>query len=352
VVPNIPGLGFSDSFQSDEELLLKTTGIFDTLMLRLGYHYYLASSTGSGRDSPAGIDYHLARLLGERHKDSCLGVHLIEPLVQRPNVGSWAWMKFSFAVFFHAPIFGYVAEDFTALRTVEKAAKAATLEDEERPLLAAPGSGYGAVGMVGLREPNTFSYALCDSPVGLLSLVCSALRRKAPNHKLSNTEIIDVTQLAWLPGPEAAARFWAAAVEEIVEMGDEKGKKRSRVAVTEFGVDGVEGEYFPPAWASGKHDVVFSQRVTGRAGLVVWERGDVLVDGVRGLAREVERLDPRLKVRELDAVVVHGGETILEEAEGEGEVQGGGEHVQEQEHGMQLDVESPDTVVAVDMSSG
>jgi hypothetical protein len=71
---------------------------------------------------------------------------------------------------------------------------------------------------------------------------------------------------------------------------------------------------------------------------------------VRGLAREVERLDPRLKVRELDAVVVHGGETILEEAEGEGEVQGGSEHVQEQEHGMQLDVESPDTVVAVDMS--
>jgi hypothetical protein len=271
-------------------------------------------------------------------------------LVKRPNVGSWAWIKFSFAVFFHATVFGYVAEDFTALRAVEKAAKAARLEGEARPLLATPGSGYGVVGMIGLREPNTFSYALCDSPVGLLSLVCSALRRKAPNHKLSNTEIIDVTQLAWLPGPEAAARFWAAAVEEIVELGKEKGKKRSRVAVTEFGVDGVDGEYFPPAWASGRHDVVFSQRVPGRAGLAVWEREDVLVDGVGGLAREVERLDPRLKVRELDAVVVHTGETIPEEAEGEGEEQGGGEHVEEQEHGMQLDVESPDTVVAVDMS--
>jgi hypothetical protein len=179
--------------------------------------------------------------------------------------------------------------------------------------------------------------------VGLLSLVCSALRRKAPDHKLSNTEIIDVTQLAWLPGPEAAARFWAAAVEEIVEMRNEKAKK-SRVAVTEFGVDGLEGEYFSPAWAKGKHDVVFAQRVPGRAGLAVWEKVEVLVNGVRGLAREVESLDPRLKVRELDTVVVHGGETIPEEPEGEGE------GVQEHEHGMQLDVESPDTVVAADMS--
>jgi hypothetical protein len=99
-------------------MLVSTAEVFNTLMLRLGYEFYLASGTGSGNGSPACIDYHLARLVGELFPENCLGVHLISPPLEQPRLRSepWMWMKFVVAKFFHAPIFGYEAEDFAALR--------------------------------------------------------------------------------------------------------------------------------------------------------------------------------------------------------------------------------------------
>jgi hypothetical protein len=321
-------------------------------MRRLGYEFYIASATGSGRESPSGIDYHLPRIIGERFPGSCLGVHLVEPCVERPRFGNetWGWAKFALAEFFHMSLFGYQEEDWAALRESAKVAKqiknGRRINDEERPLLkVGTAGGYGAVGMVGLREPNTFAYALCDSPVGLLSLVCSAMRRKSPQHSLTRPEIIDVTQLAWLPGPEGAARFWAAAVKEVDGL-EKRKRTRGRVAVTEFGSDGVDGDYVCPAWANAKHDVVFAQRATGKAGLSPWERTDVLIAGIRGLATEIDLLDSGLRVKPLEQVTSSEQEAISGEVEETEEV----DPVEEGDHGMQLDVESPDTIVAVDMS--
>jgi hypothetical protein len=351
VVPSIPGLGFSDAFTTTGNLLAETAQIFDVVMKRLGYEFYLASSTGSGVDSPAQIDYHLARLLGENFSGSCLGVNLLAPPLQAPSLGSetWGWMKFGLAQFFHANIFGYKAEDFSALRESKKALrrqKGRWRSEEDVPALArANGTGYGAVGTLGLREPNTLAYAFCDSPVGLLSLLTSALRKRSPGHGLSKEEVIELSQLAWLPGPEAGMRFWAGAVSEVEDMRLVKRGPKARVAVTVFGVDG-DGEdgYICPAWGEGQHEIVFSQRVNGRPRLVAWERGDVVIEGVRGLATAVAKLDSRLRIEDLEEVVISGdaAEAILEEVEPEPEVG--------DEHGMQVEVESPDTVVAVEFS--
>jgi hypothetical protein len=365
VVPSLPGLGFSDAYNrgngSGDGIpgqLESTATLFDTLMARLGYTFYLCSSTGSGASSPAGIDYHLARLVGEKYPESCLGVHLIQPVVEKPQLGrgSWEWVKYRIARFFHAGVWGYEADDFTALTTSEKNAKILkklnrTGDPESQPLVQSSSSraGYGAFTALGLREPNTFAYALCDSPVGLLSLVCSALRRTSPQHRLNSTEIIDFTQLAWLPGPEAGMRFWAGAVGEIsaLEQQEKRNRReRARVAITVFGVDGTgfgEGEgYTPPAWSNARHDVVFAQRVPGDAGLVSWERTDVVVAGIRGLAREIELRDGRLKVKGLDGVSVGPIVEVDEESSLVSE--------ERDEHGLQLDVESQDTVVAVEIS--
>ena len=302
VVPSIPGLGFSDAFSFDSggevEVLSWTAGIFDGLMGRLGYEVYVCSGMGSGRDSPAGVDYWIPRLVGEKFSSRCLGVHLLEPVVEKPTFGGepWMWVKWRIAKFFHAAWWGYEVADWKALEQ----SKIERREGEEAPLLRGRKVGYGAAGVLGLRESNTFAYALCDSPVGLLSLVCSALKRKSPGHELSKTEIIDVTQLAWLPGPEAGFRFWAAAVKEVETLENEKSV-RSRVAVTVFGADGLGSDgYTCPAWASRKHDVVFAQRAMGRAGLLAWERADVLIAGIKGLAKEIEELDPGLKARPLE----------------------------------------------------
>ena len=350
IVPSIPGLGFSDAFTTTGNILSETARIFDALMKRLGYEFYLASSTGSGNDSPAEIDYHLARLLGENFPDSCLGVSLLAPPLQAPTLSKdpLGWMKFGVAKFFHASIFGYQAVDFAALRESEKVGRKTKgrwrSEDDVPALARVKGSGYGAVGMLGLREPNTLAYALCDSPVGLLSLVTSVLRRRNPSHALEKEEVIDVAQLAWLPGPEAGMRFWSAAISEVEEMRVVEGAKSAKVAVTVFGVDGADEGYMCPAWGEGRHEVVFSQRVSGRPGLVAWERGDVVIEGVRGLASAMMKMDSRLRVEELERVII--GESaeaaILEHVEDEADV--------EDEHGLQLEVESPDTVVAVELS--
>ncbi|KAH8591047.1 Alpha/Beta hydrolase protein [Bisporella sp. PMI_857] len=323
VVPSIPGVGFSDAFSKSEGLIKSTAEIFNVLMGRLGYEFYIASSTGSGRNSPSGIDYHLTRLLGEDFPESCLGIHLLEPPLQSPSLRQLlAWGKFALAKFFHVELFGYKEEDFKALRISQasqtKPKKKKSWSERVR------GTGYGSVGMVGLREPNTLAYGLCDSPVGLLSLVCSTLRKQNATHRLSQEEVIDITQLSWLPGPEAGLRFWAAAEKEAGSL--TSTKRRSRAGITVF-EDAQEG-YVCPAWGSSRHEVVAAHRVDGRAGLIVWERPEVVVAGIRGLAREVLRLDGRLTAKVLETVVVSTPEA--------------------EEQGIQLDVETPDTIVAGD----
>jgi hypothetical protein len=336
IIPSLPGLGFSDSFTSHSPTpLADTADVLNALMCRLGYETYLVSGTGSGKESPAGVDYYLPLLLSERW-ENCRGVHLISPDLQRPRWGSWAWWRFVVARFFHAGIFGYEISDFKALQADSRRREVLGEGERMNLLRRKTGGGYGAVGMIGLREPNTLAYALCDSPVGLLSLVASALSKRSPKHMLEMESVVDVCQLAWLPGPEAGMRLWSRAVGEVesLKVRGRKRTERARVAVSVF-EDEEEG-YVCPAWAEIDHDLIWSQRVGGRAGLVPWEQQGVVVEGVRGLAEALKKVDARLRITELESVVVESEETIVEEDE-EGD-------------GLQLDVESPDTVVAVSLA--
>ncbi|KAH8649633.1 Alpha/Beta hydrolase protein [Tricladium varicosporioides] len=349
VVPSIPGLGFSDRFTSpdvEKDALRHTVELFDALMKRVGYEYYVASGTGCGRESPAGIDYHLPRMIGEMFPESCLGVHLLDPVVNTPQFlgAPLLWLKWMIARFFHAGIWGYNQVDWQSIKGQEfkerNRNKLVKRRNEEEPLLPkVERSMSRSLHMLGLTQPNTFSYALCDSPVGLLSLVCSALKRKNPKHQLSNTEIIDVTQLLWLPGPECVMRFWSAAAKEVERDSTKSINLKSKVAITTFGIDGMgSDEYIPPAWAATKHRLLFVQRVKGGGGLTAWERTEIVVAGIRGLAKEVQMSDSRLKAKVVEEIAVSGDELISEEND------------REVNHGLQLDVESPDTVVALSVS--
>lgn len=347
IVPSLPGLGFSDALQTDDQPLSKTATMLDSLMRRLGYDFYLASGTGSGE-----LDYHLLRLLGEMNPDSCLGTHLIEPCAERPRfrLGEvWSWLKFALARLFNASLFGYTKQDFVTLHAAE--------ERRQAQKAAGLSRGYAGLHMLGLTlaKPHTLSYALTDSPVGLLSLVCASLHKASPNHALTQTQVIDVTQLAWLPGPEAGLRFATAAANEIRALDAQKraakreAESKSKVAITVFN---AADTYICPAWAHRRHHVLWAQRVPGTIGLAIWERPQVLVDGIRGLASAIpRRAGPDLQrdgeqgIAGDEIVTVHEvgqSESEFEFEADEGEGQGEIEVVQ-------LDVESPDTVVAVDM---
>lgn len=171
---------------------------------------------------------------------------------------------------------------------------------------------------------------MCDSPTGLLVFALKGLRLLAPRLPFTPEQIITFTNLAWLPGPEYAMRFWAHCATHDNSAKVETTKKtatRPRVGITVFlGETGAGGEewgsaagaaapeandrtvqleaptkadagtgYVCPAWANTHYSVLFSQRAQGVPGLLAWDRPHVILTGLRGLAAEVLKADGRLR---------------------------------------------------------
>lgn len=208
---------------------------------------------------------------------------------------------------------------------------------------------------------------MCDSPTGLLVFALKGLRLLAPRLPFTPEQIITFTNLAWLPGPEYAMRFWAHCATHDSDSNNntrkEAAKKpatRPRVGITVFlGETGTEGEgggtdnaalpeandrtvqveaptkvdagagYVCPAWANAHYSVLFSQRAHGLPGLLAWERPHVILTGLRGLAAEVLKADGRLRASpaEGDTVPLEGvvspGDDEAAGAGGEGGDDGG-----------------------------
>lgn len=321
VIPSLPGLGFSDPLPNNTPIIFTIAKVLNTLMTRLSYPHYLATNSGAASQSPAEIDWKLVNTLATRYPDSCLGTHFISPPLSTPKIheAPWEWTKWNIANFFRAGILGYDDSDFQAL---DRTYVSWSLNSSKRP----PTPQQFGLNKLGLREPNTLAYALCDSPIGLLVFVMKGLRALGPQSNFTPEQVITFTELAWLPGPEYAMRFWAhCATHDEEEERKEKEKKataqatKPRVAITVFlgGKDSTSGlvatdgdveltalpppvptddkqKYVCPAWGNAHYNVLHTQRVAGKPGLLAWERPEVIVNGIRGLAREILRLDKRL----------------------------------------------------------
>ncbi|KAH9909978.1 alpha/beta-hydrolase [Xylariomycetidae sp. FL2044] len=330
VIPALPGVGFSDALPSNTDVIATTTEILNTLMTRLSYDFYLVTNAGSGTSSPAEIDYQVANHLATHYADSCLGTHLIAPPLTQPRLqeAPIEWAKWSIASLLRAPILGYQSEDFSALRRTgyvrpsSSSSSSSSKGKKKKSLLTPAQLGLNQLGA--LRDPNTLAYALCDSPTGLLVFVLKSLRLLGPGKDFTPTEIINFTQLAWLPGPEAAMRFWAHCAEHSAQPEEEKKKKkkitqRPRIGITVFLGDdeaapdppneGGEGDlemailpkesatevYTCPSWANARYNVVYTSRCSGKPGLLAWERPEIIIAGARGLVAAVLKQDPRLR---------------------------------------------------------
>ncbi|KAK8135422.1 epoxide hydrolase [Apiospora sp. TS-2023a] len=313
VIPSLPGLGFSDALPNNTPAISTTGEILSSLMNRLGYPHYLVTNAGSASGSPAQIDWKLASYLAIQHPNSCVGTHFISPPLAKPRLQETpiAWAKWSIAKFFSAPIMGYHKDDFSALKRNPQPELSSKL-----PISKQFGLLNHQLGL--LQEPNTLAYALCDSPTGLLVFVLKYLKSLAPTREFSPAEIVNFTQLAWLPGPEAAMRFWAHSLHHPESIKRKVDKKlRPRVAITVFlgdeagasCIEDAQGEeaqkmlpqseskeaYSCPGWAKTKYKVVYAHRASGKAGLLAWERPELIAEGVRSLAKEIMKLDSRLK---------------------------------------------------------
>lgn len=164
---------------------------------------------------------------------------------------------------------------------------------------------------------------MCDSPSGLLVFAMKGLSLLGPRMQLTPEQIITFTNLAWLPGPEYAMRFWAhCATDAAPEAKETRATLRKpNVGITVFlgGKDEETGNtstarevgegairlespmkvetgtgYACPAWGKAHYNVLFSQRVRGNPGLLAWERPEVILTGIRGLAKEIVKVDSRI----------------------------------------------------------
>ena len=342
VIPSLPGTAFSDplspSASHDHDHATNpippTAAILDSLMHRLGYTAYLATATapgagsfttstsasaagsgggdsgGGGAGAAAGaagagrVGERLVRRLVVAHAASCVGGHLVGPVLRTPRWNEMGWRGWGRWV----------------------AAKAWGRGRQGGGIVA----GGGGLGRV--AEADTLAYALCDSPVGMLAFLLRGLRLAAGGGKavFTRDELITLASLMWLPGPEGMLRFWAACgrhqeeEEKTVRVpkprvaitvfagpgGSQKGKQPETIAVTAVAEEEEEEtglwptpeevaarmeSYYPPAWANTLFDVVHTQRVPGpSSGLLAWEQPEVILAGVRGVAKAVLAKDARL----------------------------------------------------------
>lgn len=297
VIPSLPGLGFSDPLPNTAPPISTTADMLDGLMRRLGYPRYLATNAGSAALSPSLIDWRLIKYMSQNYIESCLGAHFILPPFAIPRLGASAaeWTKWKLAKLLGSSL-GYSKEDIS---THKKEKKSKSKEDEAASLLGQ--LSYGDY------EPNTPSYALCDSPTGLLLYVLKLLRTLGPKRELKPDDIITLTQLIWLPGPEAALRFWSHCASQIEPVEGTKPKRKPKVAITVFLGEEEQSEqkkalprpakspYSCPSWAKAEFAVVHTNRVTGTPGYISWDRPEVIIDGARGLAKAVLSVDNRMK---------------------------------------------------------
>ncbi|KAK2603470.1 hypothetical protein QQS21_004330 [Conoideocrella luteorostrata] len=328
VIPSLPGLGFSDAINSNKHMLPLIAEMFDALMKRLGYKYYLATNAAPSPNSLTDIDFRLVNHLALSFPDSCLGVHVVSPPFNQPTwqTAPLEWLKWKTAAWLQTPCLGYTRDDITAFR--EQAQRQA--KKKQQPLI--PGMG---IGMSKVFEPNTLAYALCDSPAGLLLFVVMVLRVLGPNHGFSEAKIIQLAELMWLPGPEGTMRLWAHCSSNFDDL--PTSSRKPRVGITAFsGTKSQETQGQRPtvlpassadvhtclAWGKSHYNIVSSQRVSGSAGLLAWERPEVIAGGVRGLAKAIIASDSRLQdakepgVALLEQVVVGDGQVAPAETSG------------------------------------
>lgn len=248
---------------------------------------------------------------------------MISPALKPPKLqdSPSGWVKWKAASVMKRPSFGYTADDFSALQRVRP---------RKTPWIKPPDPEPLDFDLNGFREPNTLAYGLCDSPVGLLLFVLMLLRVMGPGKKLSPKEIITLTELTWLPGPEATLRFWAHCASSEATETEQRSTNKSlkpKISITVFNGDGEEfdeelkvpprpgkGYYACPVWANHQYDVISTNRASGRPGLLAWERPEIIVDGARSLARGILAVDKRMQASEhpgaalLEQVLVVGGQ--------------------------------------------
>lgn len=296
VAPSIPGFAFSDTVPEEANNMSATADMFDKLMKRLGYNEYMVHGTGWA--------FKICRVLALRYS-SCIAVHTTNPDVPSPQSHGYG----------HSPV--------------------------GTPVRATPPSTPGGY-TPPLARPQTVSYGLTDSPAGLLAYMLDAIQPPLPGPASSSplmvrppttpaadrsspqsmttastpaaassagtapspgspqsaglsgdpsapwspTNLITMTMVYWLPGPEVSLR-WLANSTTIENM------LWSTTTQVPLGITQYRDPTSPAAatsaqmqsqWAEMYHRVAMVRRREAQVRFAAWERPTEVVEDIRELA--------------------------------------------------------------------
>ncbi|KJZ71752.1 hypothetical protein HIM_08837 [Hirsutella minnesotensis 3608] len=301
VIPSLPGLGFSDALPDRMPMIASMAYMLNVVMKRLDYEHFLVTTSAPSGSVLSPLDWMVANHIASACPDSCLGVHLLSPPLRPPGFREAPvnWAKWKAVQLLGVPMPGYSRADVKAVKRVGASISKRGASTHQAPL------GFG---FEGAYEPNTLAYALCDSPVGLLLFLLMVLRISDPAKGLPPREIIRLAALMWLPGPEGMMRLWAQCASTRYNAA-RMPHKRPKASITIFEhEDTARSEPWIavslprptptpctcPAWASQQYRVLDLRRIKGKPGLLIWERPQIILEGVRGLAEAIAATDGRL----------------------------------------------------------
>ncbi|KAH9845624.1 putative epoxide hydrolase, partial [Teratosphaeria destructans] len=335
VCPSIPGFGFSDPLQEEGNAIPTTAAIFDALMKSLGYGRYMVHGSGWG--------FKICRVLAIAHSDSCMAIHTVNPDVPPPRFDRSTpkspidKMCMLTSEILRRPSFGYGQENILSGSGMSS------------PALPSPGARSPVLPGVfpqPTERPQTISYALCDSPSGLLAYVLDLIQPQAcsrpstspsslapstigtpserhspvlsrspssPAGSVSSsqtsqsqsrssqtplelgdhqspwtpTAIINWTMIYWLPGPEVALRWLANSAALVPSLW--LGHSNVPLGITHFRDSNARSPspgtgQTPPQWAEAYHRIAMVRQRVGRVRFPAWERPMEIVMDIRELA--------------------------------------------------------------------
>ncbi|KAG5648601.1 hypothetical protein DXG03_003212 [Asterophora parasitica] len=217
VAPSIPGFVFSSAPQSPEFSVARIASVFDNLMKILGYSHY----TGQGGDWGSFI----LRALAANFPKSCVGIHLnfVPDLPPSPIKSPLTilWL-----------VLGWVTPD-------EKARLGRMQWWMSRE------SGYSQIQE---NKPQTISYALMDSPIGMLAWIREKMEVLVDGFAWPKETVITWTMVYLLSGNAGTARIYRQSSLEVLKK-EILAKKISREVY--FGASCFPRDvgYVPQWWA-------------------------------------------------------------------------------------------------------
>lgn len=262
IVPSLPGFIFSETAPEGGMHLARIADIFDELMTRLGYDQYATH----GGDVGAGVSAALAL----RHADHNAGTHVTSVALVSP------WM------------------DETSPPLTQ--AEAAYVKGRQEWM-----TSEGAYFMIQSTKPQTLSFGLTDSPIGLAAWIIEKFRAWSDSqgnieNKFTKDELLTNISLYWFTRSIGTAnRFYYENRKNPLAL--QKGERiKGRTGLSVFPAD---ISLPPQEWAQRTFDLQHYMRMPRGGHFSALEEPELLVEEIRSVfrrnhttAQQSEQLQP------------------------------------------------------------